>query len=408
MLAYLALAGLNAMVVPVGQTGYQNAPDEAAHVAYVRSLAHWRLPTRETSAGPFGYEWHQPPLYYLAAAPLLQFGPHAVRAFSIAIGALCLLLIYRTGRALFPDDPALSVLAVAIAGLAPAHVAILSSVGNDGLEELCFSATLYALIVMLHSGVNSWRAGWLGVAVGAAILTKATGLLLLPVCLIAAFMLRRVGEKPADIGRAAVWSAFVAFAVCGWWFFRNERLYGEWLPLRAFAESFAGTVTAAKVISGAVPIPGVQDWSSYLVVVALWTFKSFWAVYGTARSALIGAPRFLDDRIYLLLGAASACALAGLAKAHFSPRESFTQTQRLGMRLLFICACLVAVAFCGFVLRYFQTQGRYLYPAMLPISIAFALGWRSLFPAKYVEIASAALVALLLATALLYGIIIAA
>jgi hypothetical protein len=157
-----------------------------------------------------------------------------------------------------------------------------------------------------------------------------------------------------------------------------------------------------------VPINGVHDWSGYLALVAIWTFKSFWAVYGTARSAVIGAPRFLPDRIYLLWAGVCAASLAGLIRAHFSPRDRFAQTQRFGIRLLLLCACLVTAAYCGFVLRYFQTQGRYLYPAMLPIAIAVSLGWRSILPPRYVEAGSGLLIGLLLVTALLYAITITA
>src|SRR5579871_802346 len=47
ILHYLVFACLHACYVPTGQTGYQNAPDEAAHVTYIRVLATGRLPTRD-------------------------------------------------------------------------------------------------------------------------------------------------------------------------------------------------------------------------------------------------------------------------------------------------------------------------------------------------------------------------
>jgi hypothetical protein len=41
---------------------------------------------------------------------------------------------------------------------------------------------------------------------------------------------------------------------------------------------------------------------------------------------------------------------------------------------------LVAVSFLLFIRVFFQAQGRYFYPALLPISVFLALGWERLFP----------------------------
>ena len=50
------------------------------------------------------------------------------------------------------------------------------------------------------------------------------------------------------------------------------------------------------------------------------------------------------------------------------------------VRLFWIAAALVALSFAGFIWTFFQAQGRYLYPAMLPASILIALGVRALSP----------------------------
>src|SRR5947199_10872128 len=67
---YLALAAGFNLAMPVG-----GAPDEGAHAEYVRTVAEeGRLPVLDLSTSnnaqdPNGYEAHQPPLYYLLAAP---------------------------------------------------------------------------------------------------------------------------------------------------------------------------------------------------------------------------------------------------------------------------------------------------------------------------------------------------
>ncbi len=403
LLLYVGLAGAHLTLAPTGQTGYQNAPDEAAHVAYVRAVAHGRLPTRASAQNdPQGYEWHQPPLYYGLAAPLLSFGPRAVRLASILCGLAGLGLIYRAGRLLFPDNPQTALLATGIAALTPAHVAITSTVNNDALLEVCCSFALLTLFASLRGGFTTARAGWLGLALGAAILTKATGVLLLPFILIALVLLRRGGEPLPNLLRGLGWTLTVAFALCGWWLARNFHLYGEPLPLQAFRASFGGTVQAADVASGRVPGLDVGGWGGYYALAALWTFQSFWAVYGTPRSALIGAPRFLPAQFYGLLAAFVAAGLAGLTRLHFRRKTDFTEAQRTAITLLFGWLALIGVAFVLFLRQYFQTQGRYLYPAMLPICLLLALGWQAVIPPRYASLANGLLLALLFTLSLAF------
>src|SRR5579875_2486783 len=63
--AYLCATLTHAWLLPTGQTGYQDAPDENAHVQYIRTLSAGHLPTFrdwQNDAKKQNYEWHQPPL----------------------------------------------------------------------------------------------------------------------------------------------------------------------------------------------------------------------------------------------------------------------------------------------------------------------------------------------------------
>jgi len=401
ILHYLVFACLHACYVPTGQTGYQNAPDEAAHVTYIRVLATGRLPTRdhpETGLQPTApsYEWHQPPLYYLLALPFLSLGERWLRIASILCGLAAILLIYRAVRQLFPDNPFLAIVATGIAALTPAHIAITSTVNNDGLLEVWFCATLLILIGALMNGFTSWRAGWLGGVLGAAILTKATGLLLLPIALFALILLWRSGEKGSILLRRSGWALTITCVVCGWWFVRNRFLYGQFLPLHAFEMAFSGTTQAKDVVAGKIPGLPVHSWGGYFALVGEWSFMSFWAVYGTPRAAQYGVPVFLRDadggyRIYLLLAIVCAVIAIGMIRLHLRRRQNFTVTQLHGLWILFATLFLVGMAFLAFILTYFQTQGRYLYPAMLPLCTIIALGWSGVFPARYRGIAGSLL-----------------
>jgi 4-amino-4-deoxy-L-arabinose transferase-like glycosyltransferase len=396
LLLYLGLALAHAHLVPTGETGYQNAPDEAAHVVYARVVASGHLPTQRTMASdPHGYEWHQPPLYYCLAACFVPLGEREMRLASILCGLAGILLIYQAGRLLFPNDPLLATVAAGIAALTPGHIAITSTVNNDTLLEVCFSGALLILIGALRSGFTTARAIWLGIALGAAILTKLTGLLLLPVLALALLLLWRAGEAPRLLLRGAAWTVLMALTISGWWFVRNRQIYGEWLPLHAFQQAFGGTAQARDIVA---ELGG--SWGRYLLLVTQWTFQSFWAAYGSPQTARTGVPLFLPAQLYLLMAGVCLASLVGLARLHLRRRTAFTETQRLALCLLFATILVVTLAFLAFILRYFQTQGRYLYPAMLAICLVLALGWKAVFPPRYTPLACGMLLALLAAMAL--------
>ncbi len=398
LLVYLVLAGLHASWVPVGQTGYQNAPDEAAHVRYVQSLVSGHLPTQASATldkSGQAYEWHQPPLYYVWTRLFVPLGGQGMRVASIMLGLVCILLVYSTARLMFPDEPILAVVAAGVAALLPSHIAITSTINNDVLLEAWFSACLWLLAQSLLRGFSLWRAGWLGILLGLALLTKVTALLLLPVTLLALALLWRGGEPAANLARNLLWALTLMLVISGWWLVRNQQLYGELLPLKTFNQAFGGTAQASAFIAHI----GTFE---YVKAVSLRSFLSFWAVYGNKDSARIGDQLFLPIQIYILPLLVCISALGGLIRLHFVRKTVFTEAQQKFIQLLMATLILVGASFALFLSKYFQAQGRYLYPAMLPICLLLAMGWQACFPPKYKGHAGAALLAILAVLALLF------
>ena len=369
--------------MPTGATGYQNAPDEAAHVAYIRSLAQGILPTQANSAGdPFGYEWHQPPLYYRVGTLFLSLGEKGLRGLSIICGVLTLVVIYRTARLFKPDEPEFAVLAMGVAALTPTHIAITSAVNNDALLELCCSIVLYLLLTAFRSGLNGWRAVWIGIVIGCAVLSKVTGLLLLPITLLACLLMLKHGETGKTVGRG-IGTIFAGFViVSGWWFVRNHLNYGSLLPLRQFNAAFSGTMQAQTMADG------IGGWNAYWQRCFREVFQSYWAVYSTPKGAEQGIPRFFDAQIYLLFGIVATVVAAGMVKLHFRRKKDFIGIQQHYLWVLFAFAGLVGGAFLLFLSKYYQVQGRYLFPAMLPLSLIIALGWRAALPKDHRNLGS--------------------
>jgi uncharacterized membrane protein len=82
-------------------------------------------------------------------------------------------------------------------------------------------------------------------------------------------------------------------------------------------------------------------------------------------------------------------------------RETFAEGAFRWWVVAGVLLLLVLGAFVRFILTYFQTQGRYLYPALVPIALAFVIGWRSLFPAHLRHTADGLLLLLLFAISVL-------
>lgn len=402
--AYLGLSGMHLVTTPVlpNNTGsFINAPDEPAHLEYIRILTtEHRLPVRGDST----YEWHQPPLYYVLAAPLYALGPMAIRALSILMGALSLGLIFLSARKLFPNDPVLSVLALGIAALLPMREAVTASVGNDVLTELLFSLFLYQLIGAFTNGFTIRNAIPLGLTLGAALMTKATGLLLVPILFAALFLLWRQGESKPAVFRGAAWILVLALVCTAGWYGRNIQLYHELTPIKAFVHEFEGTAKASDWLgrpmtvdlwSGSLQSGEPMTRAGYLSLVANWTFRTFWAAYTPPALARQGIPRFLPPNYYLLYFLLVVVALAGLTRLHFRRNTDFSALQRSFVALMFLTLFLVAASFVGFIWTFFQAQGRYLYPAMLPIALLGALGLRAVFPPEYKDKATGLLLLIL-------------
>ncbi len=420
---------LTTPVAPNTNLNYTNAPDEAAHAIYVQAIAEGaRLPIPPHTERVGGaerrvedprfhtYEWHQPPLYYLLAAPLYGLGIHALRALGILLGVAGIWVIFLGARQMFPEDPPLAVLALGFAALLPMRHAITAAAGNDPATELAFSLTALACLAVLRRGLTPKRAALLGLCLAAALLTKATALVLLPVAALTIWRARSDGESSASVSRGAGIVLAVLLVGTGWWFTRNLTLFGEFTPMRAFNQEFASTSRATDWIGKPLAVdPFTGDLREgpemsrlgYLQLVAAWTARTFFAAYTPPRKASIGVPAFLPPQLYLPYALLGIAAIYGLCRQR--PKD-WSPAQRSGALVLLALLALVAGAFGAFVWTYFQATGRYLYPALLPISVAWALGIRQSVPPARRDVVSTGVLLLLavLAAGFLFAAVIPA
>ncbi len=387
---YVAIGVLYAALTPTWQV-----PDEPAHYNYVRALAEGRgFPVMEVgdydqaylerltaerfppelSIEPLEYEDHQPPLYYLLATPVyLLFGGAVLplRLLSVLFGAGLLLVAFGTVRTVFPARPELALMAVAFIAFIPQHVAMTAGVENDALGELVVGGTLWALVV--YAGGGHERPWPVGLLLAAVLLTKTTAYFVVGVAVVA--VLIRWRQERRTWGWAAgqlAWVLVPALLLSAPWFIRNGFTYGWHDPL--------GLARHNKVVEGQ-PLSSAwladYGWGGLLSRMVRTTFQSFWGQFGWMGVVL-------PARIYQALALLSALLIAGFIVwllQHLHPPQSTslpvyqsTNPQISSLLLLSLSALLTLFSFLGYNLTFVQHQGRYLFPALLPIGVAAALG----------------------------------
>ncbi|MDY6878191.1 MAG: glycosyltransferase family 39 protein [Chloroflexota bacterium] len=383
---YITIGVLYAALTPTWQV-----PDEPAHYNYIRALADDRdLPILEPgdydqaylerlkserfppelSIAPIEYEDHQPPLYYLLATPVYRLFGSAVlplRLISVALGALLLLVAWGTVRATFPARPELALVATAFIAFIPQHVAMTAGVNNDALAELVVGGTLWALVVYVGGGHD--RPWPVGLLLAVALLTKTTAYIVVGVAVVAVLIRwRRERQTWGWATGQLAWMLIPALLISAPWFIRNGLVYGWNDPL--------GLARHNQVVEGQLRTSeylALDGWAAYWERAWRFTFQSFWGQFGWLGVVL-------PARIYKGLALFSALLCAGFIAWLLQQRHpSQSANPPIPSLLLFaLSATLTFFSFAWLNLSFVQHQGRYFFPALIPIGTAAALGLSTL------------------------------
>lgn len=412
ILIYAALGLLYAVNTPKWQ-----APDEPAHFNYIRHIAETgTLPVlqpgdfnvdylEQIKAAKFPpsmpidairYESYQPPLYYLATTPMYLiargFGVDAtviaLRLFSVALGVIVLLVVCNIVREIFPDDGLIALATVGLMATVPQHLAVSASISNDLAAELVLILILWLAVKRVQGTIrNSQFAILGGLLFGAALLTKTTAYVPGAALLIGA----EIAHTKLHVSRITLHSlcfTFYSFSLAALiaspMFIRGALTYGiaDPLGLARHDAIVVGQMTTAQAIDAS----GLK---SVVFKFGTVTFKSFWAQFGW-----MGV--LVNDRIYVALAVFCAIAFLGLAFYVFRilrHREIWTTVQHWCVGLLIVLLAVAVADYIAYNFKFFQPQGRYLFPALIAIAFFFVVGLRELIAREYQRIVFALLYA---------------
>lgn len=395
---FVLLALFYSFIIPIFE-----GPDEDDHFRYVKFIAdHRALPVQlfEPGGGEAGHQGWQPPLYYSLAALLISpidtsdfsqhlwrnnfvtfvgdpaccgrniyyhpdsenfpysrvtLAVHLARLLSILFGAIAVAATYAIAKSVeaIVRFPWLALAAASIVAFNPSFLFASALVSNDTALVAFSSLTLLVWVKLIHGEMplDSKSSSILGLLVGLALLTKTTavGLQGLSIILLGVLVWRQrsirlfVSSALALVG--------VLILVAGWWFVRNQILYGDPLAARLVSISAlfprTGELTLAELMQISLP----QFWTT------------FW-----------GGPTPSDFSTVILVVLALATLVAAIGMLIHVRR--ITNYQLL-ISLYFLSSWLVLLFLA--MLQFIRTtqggdQGRYLFPALSAFAIFFVLG----------------------------------
>jgi 4-amino-4-deoxy-L-arabinose transferase-like glycosyltransferase len=375
LLLLLVWAGLMCRLLYAFFTPPYYAPDERAHLAYICYLAENRtfpvLKDLSDSAGG-ETEYHQPPLYYLALAPLFVAVKHLFSSLDGMVIALRLFSICLWGgnvwfgvvllRRLQVNDRFMRVFVMGIICFLPTYTFTSAMVNNDNLLVTMSGGFLCLATRQNRSISNSFA---MGLLLGLALLTKQSAAIFVPATILLSVLncrARRI-HWPTGFLHLAI-SFGVAGVVYFPWAFRNWEVYGTLTPeFLTFKPALA--VTVCKAWPSVVY--GIASASHNLI-------KTFWAVSGISNNVGYPFPLVGELLICLFFVLSLKILKPEWTRSSIYPKEEYKPVMTAFL-LAMVLNIILALRF-GYLLG--MGQGRHLFPVLYPIGLLLAIRFRTL------------------------------
>jgi hypothetical protein len=279
---------------------------------------------------------------------------YVVRWMTVLIGAGVVWLTYQVGRKIFADKSVLALGGTALVAFNPQFLYLSGAVNNDIPAALFGAAVLLVCVQIVRGKAELKTDVTLGILFGLALLTKVHLLVLLASVELAYVMALWQDRDWRAFLRGNLIILGLSIAISGWWFWRNQAIYGDPLGLGAHSELWASRA------------PTDGWWAIPQGLSYLWS--SLWGRFGYGQVAL---PQIIYQGMLVF------CALA--FSGYLVPRNTSPSPA-----ILAIMGTTILV-FTAWVFYYMLVQpagarGRFLFPCLPAFALLLMGGLHRFLP----------------------------
>ena len=325
-----------------------------------------------------------PPLYYAVNAAIIRIIPGSdawsydvyvwfLRFVSACMTSLLPLLAWATTRRMTGADGVAARVAAVTPLLIPGLLRIGSSVNNDNLVTLLSALTFFTLVPVALGEMSRSRAVKVGAVLGLALLSKMFAVAFIPIVGLAYLTGWRRHNTKFPLAPAAI-AGVVTFVCGGWWHLRNRVVFGSFVP------NGWGKAAFARITAKYHPqtVNAFGKWRNLFVPRM---HNRFWGTIG-----LLEPPEL--SRMLTMLLTLTVIALSGVAMVRgvrWTGDGIGRAAERRPRRDLVVFGVAPAVLILLIVAQGTYSefrrsgipggmQGRYLYPAVVPLAAAVCAG----------------------------------
>ena len=295
---------------------------------------------------------------------------HLARAVNVLIGAAVVWVTWAIGRAIWPRRPYLALGGAAIIAFNPMFLYMSASVNNDVIAALSGAAVTLASVRLLRDD-QGLRLRWgviLGVLYGLALLSKFN---LAAIAVTIELAVTWVAWRKKQWRRWIQVNLLIVlftFLLAGWWFVRNQMLYGEPTGFQRLTELWG------------VRDPAESLGVAFFELSYLWT--SLWGRFGYGQIPL---PQLIYDSLWWL----SLFALVGLLLPLIRRQKQEMREYGIYLAVLLLNTLLFfAVVFNYLLVSPAGPMGRFFFPALPSLALLLMYGiscWVWLLPKSMKE-----------------------
>lgn len=380
---------IKASQLKLEQAGIQEKSETAARIGLAMYYVRYPETQQQRSIADFQKETLPQPfsslnIYYTFAGWFLHVlelenirdEMYAVRGLSILLGTVVIGLSFLLAHELFVQTPFLLIGVPLLITFVPQFSAMNGSINNDKFAEIFSALVLLYMVRMLKHGITGVSLALFLGTVGLAILGKRTSLFLLPLTVLFFLVYYWKGTLGFKMHLVLILMS-LGLVIGGFFLLRYVHAGGA---LAQYVIEIPAYKIRELLFRSAIFSPeALKHYAKYFIVL----YWSFWGVFGYMTI-------HLHHLWYTVVAVVQVIALGGLGYFIWKVKRRQWSVEQWKAKSLYLYALSIVFAviiafFRSNILRFefSLTQGRYLFPVIIPISLLTVFGLSVVIPPKH-------------------------